>query len=280
MLAKRILQSVPPAALWVSLSLPLPSQIPAAQSGEARPAIVIDGQTGDWTEPKFLLDSKSGAEIAFQNDGRYLYILFAVKKPETRDSLESTGLTVLTPAGRTKASRGVLFLRRRVSADTYIRWQESQGELLTEGEKAKIRETAQYNLCFAFGVGAGGSTYGPLLRLRESEPPEFGVSESAAETIYELKIPLQPPDVVPGGLGTPAGENIRLSFEWGGKARKVFSTKTTRGTTPLEKMADVAPSGVTWAQEFLDTYDSLSRPTTGTKKFSFAVEVKLAGANK
>ena len=46
----------------------------------------------------------------------------------------------------------------------------------------------------------------------------------------------------------------------------------------LERSADVSGSGVTWAQEFLDTFDSLSRPTTGTKKFSFAVDVKLAEA--
>ena len=37
-------------------------------------------------------------------------------------------------------------------------------------------------------------------------------------------------------------------------------------------------TGRTWGQEFLDTFDSLSRPTMGTKKFSFAVDVRLADA--
>jgi hypothetical protein len=38
-------------------------------------------------------------------------------------------------------------------------------------------------------------------------------------------------------------------------------------------------SGRTWSQEFLDAFDSMSPPSLGMKKFSFAVDVKLADAN-
>jgi hypothetical protein len=35
-------------------------------------------------------------------------------------------------------------------------------------------------------------------------------------------------------------------------------------------------TGRTWGQEFLDDFDSMSWPSLGTKKFTFAVDVKLA----
>ena len=274
--AKRRLRSFFLGALCLSLPLPLPAQVPAAQSVEAVPAVNIDGQNGDWPGSKLVLDSKSGAEIAFRNDGRVLHVLFIVKKPEPRVSLQSTGLMVLARKEGSKASRGVLFLKRTVPAETYIRWREVQGDLLKEEEKAKLRGALQHDLCFAFAVGAGGSIYGPLRRLPGSEPPESAVSEAASETIYELKIPLLSPNLVPGGLGVTPGENFRISFEWGGTSRSVLSPKTTEAASPLDQRADVSGSGVTWGQEYLDSFDSLSRPAKGTKKFSFAIDVRLA----
>ncbi len=274
--ARASLRSWAAAAFCLVFSLPMIGQAPTIQSGAAAAGVKIDGQTADWPVLSLILDAKSGAMFAFQNDGRYLYIRLVLKKPEARVSLESTGMTVLARTAGAKTSRGVLFLKRTVPAETYIRWHESQGALMTEGEKAKLREAAQHDLCLAFAVGTGGSTYGPLRRLRESEPPEFGVSEDAAGMVYELKIPLPSPDLVPGGLGVSPGETVHISFEWGGASRKVLSPKTTVEASALEQSADVSGSGVTWAQEFLDTFDSMSRPTRGTKKFSFAVDVKLS----
>jgi hypothetical protein len=278
MFVKGVLQSCSSAVLCVFLSLPLLTQAPPVQSSQASPTIKIDGQIADWPPSNLVLDAKAGTEFAFQNDGRDLYILLILKKPEARASLVSTGITVLARAAGTKTARGVLFLKRTVSAETYIRWRESQGAVMTEKEKMKLRDGVQHDLCLAFAVGASGSIYGPLRRLPESDPPEFALSEVEAGMICELKIPLSSPDLVPGGLGASPGDNVRISFEWGGAARKIFSTKSTREATPLEKKSDLSGSGGTWAQEFLDTFDSLSRPTTGTKKFSFAVDVRLAEA--
>jgi hypothetical protein len=270
------LRSWASAAFCLVFSLPQTGQAPAVQSGAAQAGVKIDGQTGDWSGSSFIFDAKSGAELAFQDNGRDLYVLFILKKPETRAALESTGVTVLARTAGAIKSRGVLFLKRTVPAETTIRWKESQGEPLTEREKAKLREDRQHDLCFAFAVGESGSIHGPLRRLRESEPPEFAVSEGTAGMIYELRIPLLPPDLVPGGLGAWPGETLRISFEWGGASRKILSPKTTMEASALERKADVSGSGATWAQEFLDMFDSMSRPTRGTKKFAVAVELKLA----
>jgi hypothetical protein len=193
------------------------------------------------------------------------------------ESLASTGLTVLAGApGTRKLERGVLFLKRTVPADAYIGWQESQGADLTDAEKAKLRAAVQHDLCLAFAVGAKGSTHGPLRRLSDSEPPEFAATEGPSGTVYELKIPLAAPDLIPGGIGTAPGKSVRISFEWGGAARKMSGTKAIRETPPAE--AGGLFGVATPAQEFLNMFDAMSRPTANTKKFSFAVVVTLAEA--
>lgn len=237
--------------------------------------VKIDGQADDWMPLALSRDARSGAEYAFRNDGRNLYVIFIVKDPKARESLDSTGLVLLAERGRArKLERGVLFLERQVPAESYIGWQESQGLFLTEPEKAKVRDMVQHDLCLTFAVGVRGSVHGPLRRLdRENDPPSFAAAESPEGITYELKIPLAEPTVVPGGLGLAPGETARISFNWGGAARKILDTKTVRQTPPAERggLEGVA----TPAQEFLLMFDPMSRPTMGTKEFSFTVAVLL-----
>ena len=257
-------------ALCLALALPLFAQAPAIPSGQAFPGIKIDGNGDDWPPAKRVLDAKSGAEFAFRNDTRNLYVLFAVRSPKAIESVASTGLTVRT------GNRGVLFLKRTVATEAYVSWRESQGELMTDAEKAELGGSARHDLCLTFAVGAKGSVSGPLRRLAESEPPELGVSEGAGGTVYELKIPLAPPETVPGGLGVSPGSTFRISFEWGGTARKILSTPASRQTPPSE--AGGLYGVATPAQHFLNMFDSMSRPTTGTKRYSFAFDLTLVKA--
>jgi hypothetical protein len=254
-------------------------QAPAAQSGAAPPAIRIDGRTDDWSSSKLFIDAKSGSAYAVENDGRHLFILFVAKAGRSAESLESTGLTVVTRAviRKKNSARGVLFLRRPVPAETYILWSESQGAPLTEAEKRSIREAGERELGLAFAVGPGGSIHGPLRRLdAENEPPLFAAAGGPPGITYELKIPLAAPGLVPGGLDLSPGETVRISFEWGGAARRMLSPKATRQTPPAEQGGLYGVSSP--AQEFLSMFDALSRPTVGTRKFSFSIDVRLADA--
>ncbi len=264
------------SALAVSLSAPASPEVPAVQSRKASQPVTLDGRADEWASNGLILDTRSGAESAFQNDGRNLYILLAVKGSEPSKSAESTGVMVLTrPEGTQKSQKGVLFLTRDVSAEDYIRWHESQGAVMTDGEKGEIRKTARHPLFLAFAVDARGSTYGPLRHRAESDPPEFAVARRGTETTYEFMIPLASPGLVPGGIGVQPGQTVRISFEWGGVNRKILGTKGTRETPPSEK-GELSGSGGTWGQEFLDTFDPMSRPYMSTKKYSIAVDVKLA----
>lgn len=265
------------AALAVFLAAPIFSEVLTVGSRRAPGPVKIDGRGDDWPSASPVLETKTGAELRFQNDGRNLYILLVVKNLEALKSAEATGMTIFHRPGRgKKTGSGVLFLAKDMPAEDIIRWRESQGALLTEGEKAEIRKSALQPLFLAFAVGAKGSMYGPLVRRQmDTDPPYFVVFRGAGEATYEFRIPLASPESVPGGIGAEPGQTIRISFDWGGTVRGSLSTKGSR-EAPSAESGYMSGTGRTWGQEFLDTFDSMSRPSIGTGKYSFAMDVKLA----
>jgi hypothetical protein len=265
------------SALAVLVSAPLFTQVLSVESHRAFSPIKIDGRGDDWPPASPALEAKAGAELRFQNDGRNLYVLLVLKKLEALKSAETTGMTIFRrPPGRKKPGSGVYFLAKDVSAEDIIRWRESQGALLTDDEKAEVRRSARQPLFLAFAVGAKGSMYGPLVRRQiDTDPPDFVVFRGAGEATYEFRIPLSSPESVPGGIGAEPGQSIRISFDWGGAVSKSLSTKGSR-EAPSSESGYMSGTGRTWGQEFLDTFDSMSRPSIGTGKYSIAVDLKLA----
>lgn len=254
--------------------------VPSTRSVKPLSPIRLDGRADDWAGVPRISDPKTDTEFAFQNDARNLYILVAVKRPEPLQGIAATGLTVLgKPAGRRKQAKGVLFLRRTISADGYIVWRESQGAILTDADKDAIRKTPRHPITLAFAVDAKGSSYGPLRKQTDVLPPDFETSGEDAGTVYEFRVPLASPELVPGGIGGAAGASIRITFEWGGTAAGSLSTEAGRKIpTSGSGSGYLSGTGRTWGQEYLDNYDPMSRPSADTKKFSFAVDVALADA--
>lgn len=251
----------------------------SVRSGKLSTPVRLDGKTDEWAGVPRVLNAKAGTEFAFQNDGRNLYILVVLKKPESLESIEATGMTVLSrPRGSRKAAKGVLFLTREISADGYIAWRESQGAVLSDADKAEIRKFPRHPIALAFAVDAKGSSYGPLRKQTDVFPPDSSTEPQVPETAFEFRIPLASPDLVPGAIDGTPGAPIRISFEWGGTARNNLSTQAGR-ESPNSRSGYQSGTGRTWGQEYLDSYDSMSRPNLGdTKKFSFAVDVTLADA--
>jgi hypothetical protein len=94
---------------------------------------------------------------------------------------------------------------------------------------------------------------------------------------YEFKIPLASHALYPAGIGAGPGKTIKVYFEWGGSAKKVLKAKASWPTPKSLVSGDVyTGAGETRAQEFLSSFDAMSRPTLETKQYSFWVDVKLA----
>lgn len=252
--------------------------VPAVQSAKVSSPVHLDGQIDEWTSVPRISDAKTGSEFAFQNDGRDLYVLLVVKNPEFLKSADATGMTVLgSPGGSRKRAKGVRFLSGEISADGSIAWLESQGAVLSEAEKAELRKTPRHPIFLAFAVDEKGSSYGPLRKQTDTFPPDFVAKRQTEAAVFECRIPLAAPGLVPGGLGGTPGATIRLTFDWAATAQKSLSTQGSR-ESPGHNAGYQSGTGRTWGQEFLDTFDPLSSPTMGTKRFSFAVDVKLADA--
>jgi hypothetical protein len=257
----------------------LAASVPAVRSGQLATPVRLDGRTGDWTGVPRVFDAKTGTEFAFQNDDRYLFILVVIKKPEPLRSVEATGMAILGRSGGSrKQAKGALFLTRAISADGFIAWRESQGAILTDTDKAEIRKVPRHPISVTFAIDAKGSSYGPLRKQTDVFPPEASLEPVESEGAYEFRVPLASSDIVPGGIGGRAGAGLRVWFEWGGTARNSLSTEAVGRASSTSRGGYLSGTGRTWGQEYLDTYDPMSRPNLDTKKFSFAVDVTLADA--
>jgi hypothetical protein len=265
------------AALLAAMALSA-ATVPAVQSVRAGAPIRLDGRADEWTGVPRVVDLKTDTAFAFQNDAQNLYVLMVITRPESLASAAATGLTILGRPERGRATaKGALFVTRQTSADNLILWRESQGAVLTEREKTEIRKTPRQPIFLAYAMDAKGSSYGPLRRQTDVLPPDFASATDGSATTFEFRLPLAPPDEVPGAIGAVSGEPIRISFAWGGRSGKILSTPASR-ESPNQRSGYQSGTGRTWGQEFLDTFDTMSRPAVKTKGFAFAVTVALADA--
>lgn len=252
------------------------ASVPAVRSAKAAAPLVLDGRAGEWAGLDRLVDNKAGIEAAFQNDGRNLYILLVPRTPEAAKAVAAAGITVLgRPAGSRKPAKGVRVQTRAITPDGLIFWRESQGAIMTEAEKAELRKTPRHPINVAFVVESKGSSYGPIRRQAGSDPPDFAASPDMEAALYEVRVPLASPEAVPGAVGGAPGAVLRVTLEWGGAVDANLSTRSSR-ESPDSRSGYMSGTGRTWGQEFLDSFDSMSRPSEITKKFSLTIDVTLA----
>jgi hypothetical protein len=268
------------AAVPLAAAALFSATVPSVQSARAVAPIRLDGRADEWTGVPRIVDPKTETAFAFQNDAQNIYVLMVITRPESLASAEATGLTILgRPERGRKTAKGDLFVTRQTSADNLILWRESQGAVLTEREKAEIRKIPRQPIFLAYATDAKGSSYGPLIRQTDVLPPDFASATDGPVTTFEFRLPLASPGTVPGAIGAVAGEPLLVSFAWGGRSGKILATPASR-ESPNSRSGYQSGTGRTWGQEFLDTFDSMSRPTVTTKGFSFAVTVALADARE
>jgi hypothetical protein len=261
------------------LAIPAYPKDTLVSSAWASAPVKIDGQGLEWQAVPMLTDKDSKAEYALLNDGRNLYVFLAFKTPEAASTIESTGLKIYYGAADKKSKdRGVLFLKKSVTADGLIANLEKRGEALTDARKAEIRQTKEYVL-FEADVINPKKVPAPTDPAVKTEPPLFrSVRAQGQGLVYECRIPLSRTNQ-PGGLGVEAGGTVKIGFEWG-------------GLTEDMKRFIMSPSGLSGARTTTD--DNLANPRndeardTGAilrhdpkmKEHAFWIDVKLAAQGR
>ncbi len=238
----------------------------------------VDGQKSEWQGETLQSEKKPGVNYAFKNDGRNLYILLIIDNPKSLQAVEATGMAIYyNPGGTVERVNGTRFLREDIPVESFISLLESQGKVLTDEDKGILRTRYQYPIFEAYAIDQAGQYIPAAGSEPGEEPPVFRVAKSDAGMIYEFRIPLAPRAPHPPGAAAEPGSVIKVGFEWGGSAMKLFSAKGS-WQSPQSVASDSLYSGAgeTPAQEFLSNFDRLSRPSLKTKEFSFWVDVKLA----
>ena len=249
-----------------------------AASRWAPSPLSVDGRDDEWPAASLCSEKKPGVAYAFQNDGRDLYILVVFQDLRSLQAAEATGMAVYySPGGTKEKINGTRFIKEDVPVDRFISLLESQGKVLTDEDKGILRTRFQYPVFEAYAIDQEGK-YVPAAELRPGvEPPVFRAVKKDGLSTYELRIPLEQRRLQPAGPGPEQADTVQVGLEWGGSAMKVLSTKTS-WHSPQSIVSDgvYTGAGETRAQEFLSSFDGMSRPSLKTKEYSLWVEVKLA----
>ena len=246
------------------------SQTPAVDSlWEIQPP-KLDGSSKDWEGTAFAQWDKGGVQYAFRNDGINLYLLFMITDPKMRSTIEEGGLTVhVAPAGQENKDYGILFHRRRITANESISMLERQGPLSDE-QKAKIRATAYYNYYLAEVVDQKGDPV-PVPPGVAGPPVLFKYATEKKNLVFELEIPLARTNPALPGLAADPGATVNLGFEWGGpteEQRKAIAR--SRGA-----QSDIANEQVTSGRG-TDITAGARKIDRLPEKYAFWTAVKLA----
>jgi hypothetical protein len=279
MLKSQFSKALAGVGLSLLLSGFLFSEDPVVLSQWAASPIQLDGRAGEWASDSLLHLDKIDLDCGFKNDARNLYILIVFKDPKHLSSIDSMGITISgAPDGAKEKSHTVMFITTFLTADEYISMLEEKSTRLTGNEKGDIRRRARYPVFAAYPVDKKGKALPSTgLAAGDEEPPAFRATRFANISTYEFRVPLSSREAYPAGIEAEPGEAISISLEWGGAAKKTLSPRTSWSTPgSIVSGGAIGDNDETRAQEFLNSFDSMSRPSLETKKYSFGVDVRLA----
>jgi hypothetical protein len=254
------------------------SEDPVAQSQWTASPLQLDGLAEEWRSDSLLHVKKIDLDYGFRNDGRNLYILLVFRNPKSLSSIDAVGITISgSPEGTEHNNNKVRFIKKTLTADQFIAMLEYQGAHLTGEKKEELRRRPQHPVLAAYAVDKKGKILSPTGSATGVEPPAFQTTKQENGVTYEFRIPLASREVYPAGIEAEPGTTISVSFKWGGSAQKTLSPRTS-WSTPWSMVSGgaLADNGETRAQEFLNSYDSMSRPSLEGKKYALRVDVQLA----
>jgi len=234
----------------------------------------IDGASKDWEGAALTDAEKGGVQYALRNDGNRVYILFTITDAKLRSTIEELGLAVFVdPAGQESKDYGILFRRKRITANESIALLEKQGPVSDE-QKDKLRATPFYNFYLAEVIDKKGETV-PVPAGVVGPPAMFKFAIDKKTLVYEMMIPLQRVHPVLPGLGAGLGESVSLGFEWGGPTE-----------AQLKAIARARGAAANITNETTESGMGRGDPTSGARgidrvppKYTFWTKVLIAEGN-
>jgi hypothetical protein len=234
----------------------------------------LDGVAAEWKGVQTTPEDKVQVDYAFMNDADYLYILFVFKDPEYLSSISQTGMTIYTSVeDKKKKDFGINFIQKRISAQEYLAMLEKQQGPIPEAEKSAILANPYYSHYDTSVINTKAKAESSEIPS-DAKPALYRMQQGPEDRIgFEFAIPLaRVADLAPG-IGTEAGKQIKVGFEWGGLTEAMKEARMRRFQSQSERSAEKVseqPAGGTTA--------STARGRRSPKKYDFWVDVKLANS--
>lgn len=242
----------------------------------------IDGSNADWAEDVMNTEEKLSIDLAFRNDSDFLYVLFMFKDPEFMSSISSTGLTLyFNTEGKKKKQYGMKFVRQTVTADQFITILEQQRGALTEEQKQEVRSRKNYSIRRYKIINKGKEIDIPT-DVEQAQRAIFRteMNKETKTAIYEIAIPLEKSAEKATGIGTEAGQAIKVGFEWGGLTPELRAELVKRvGDRQAAANADRGTSNIKQERSGQRGSSASMSSVVGRmapKKYSFWVDLQIA----
>lgn len=252
----------------------LSAQDAAVRSVWAAAPPKIDGASKDWEGVAFTDAEKGGVQYALRNDGNNLYVLFVIADGKLRSTIEELGLTLFVdPAGQESKDYGILFRRKRITANESIALLEKQGPVSDE-QKTKMRTTPFYNYYFTEVVNKKGEPV-PVPAGVTGPPAMFKFAAEKKSLVFELMIPLPRVNPALPGIGVGPGGAATLGFEWGGPTEEQLKALArARGAK-----ANITNETTTSGMGRIDPTSGATGIDRVPPKYIFWTKVAIAGGN-
>lgn len=184
--------------------------------------VKIDGVAAEWDDAMPITDKGSKVDYALKNDGKNIYIIMVFRSPQSRTTLEYTGMKVYFTTGtKKKKDFGIHFQKKQITADQLISNLETlRGQPLGEAEKAEIRKKNSH-IIFTEQLIQPKKSAIQIDPKAVGGAPGFQSIEKGQLAVYEFRIPIGLIQQM-GGSGAGPGNPIKLGFEWGGMTNQIM----------------------------------------------------------
>ena len=189
----------------------------------------------------------------------------------------------LNADGKKKKRYGIIFMKRRITPETFTRMIEKKHGPLPPEKKEEIKKKEFYTI-FQSGVVNKDNEQPVPVQLGSGQSPAFRVQPGQGTVAYEFRIPLRNIEGKTSGIGTEPGRTITLGFQWGGATKEMRDARARQrgyeSSAGRGGVSDNIPGGNDAGAAGLSTGGGARSIYVrgGPKKYTLWTVVKLAEA--